>query len=257
MVRHTGSMNRDRHATHHHPGLLLIRHAQSEWNRQNRFTGWADPDLTAQGVEEARRAARLLRERGYRFDRAWSSELRRAVHTLDLLLEGIGQPGLPRGRDWRLNERHYGALQGADKSAMGEQVGETQVWRWRRGYQDRPPAMTAAQWQQQYRDWDGRIPGELLPRSETLADTRVRVSGFYQAWILPALDRGERILVSSHGNTLRALLMELTGMSRDAVEAFEIPTATPIELEFAPGRETGIRIAGWHYLGRGPAEAVA
>jgi bisphosphoglycerate-dependent phosphoglycerate mutase len=124
MVRQTGSMNRDRHATHHHPGLLLIRHAQSEWNRQNRFTGWADPDLTAQGVEEARRAARLLRERGYRFDRAWSSELRRAVHTLDLLLEGIGQPGLPRGATGGSTNATTAPCRVRTRAPWGSQVGE-------------------------------------------------------------------------------------------------------------------------------------
>jgi 2,3-bisphosphoglycerate-dependent phosphoglycerate mutase len=251
-------MNRDRnHQIHPHPSLLLIRHAQSEWNRQNRFTGWADPDLTGRGIEEARRAATLLRQRGFHFDRAWSSELRRAVHTLDILLEGIGQTDLARQHDWRLNERHYGALQGADKAAMALEVGEEQVWRWRRGYEDRPPPMSQAQWQQQYRDWGERIPGGALPCSETLAETRARAGSFYRERIRPALARGERILISSHGNTLRALLMELTGMSVTEVESFEIPTATPIELEFGHEDGGGPVIEGWRYLGTKGVQEVA
>lgn len=250
-------MNRYPQAHNPHPGLLLIRHAQSEWNRQNRFTGWADPDLTPLGVAEARRAARLLRDRGLRFDRAWSSELRRAVHTLDILLQDSGQEALPRTRDWRLNERHYGALQGADKVAMARQVGEEQVWRWRRAYRERPPAMQKAQWRQQYREMGQRIPAASLPRCETLADTRERVSAFYRERILPALARGERILVSSHGNTLRALLMELTRMDVAEVESFEIPTATPIELKFGEDTGPGPVIEGWRYLGEDTQRDVA
>ncbi|MCW8874801.1 MAG: 2,3-diphosphoglycerate-dependent phosphoglycerate mutase [Gammaproteobacteria bacterium] len=251
-------MNRDQYPHDpRSPGLLLIRHAQSEWNQQNRFTGWADPALTEQGIEEARRAAGLLLEMGYRFDRAWSSELRRAVHTLELLLDGIGQPGLARQHDWRLNERHYGALQGADKTAMTHQAGEQQVWRWRRGYRDRPPAMSQAQWQAQYPDWAGRTPGAALPHCETLAETRERVSGFYRERILPSLARGERVLISSHGNTLRALLMELMNMSVAEVEGFEIPTATPIELEFVDNHGNGPMIEGWRYLGSTTAREVA
>lgn len=225
--------------------VILIRHAQSEWNRQNRFTGWADPGLTEAGVSEADRAARILLGRGMAFDTVYSSRLRRARDTASIVLDGIGQAGLPVMEDWRLNERHYGALQGEDKAAMLERVGERQVWRWRRGYLDRPPTLSDDDARHPVHDraWVD-VPRDRLPNGENLAETRERVIGFWLARVVPDLQAGRRVLVSSHGNTLRAMIMALQGMSVDAVERFEIPTGVPIAYDFS---RRGVPI-GWHYV---------
>jgi 2,3-bisphosphoglycerate-dependent phosphoglycerate mutase len=225
--------------------VILIRHAQSQWNRENRFTGWADPALTEAGVAEAQQAGEWLHANGYRFDVAYSSRLQRAIHTLDILLDQPGQQDIPRYQDWRLNERHYGALQGVDKTQAAAQVGEHQVWRWRRGYEDRAepllrteathPANDAL-----YADVDPR----LLPGVENLQQTRARVAAFWQEEIAPRIHNAERVLISAHGNTLRALIMELEQMSVEQVESFEIPTATPIEYRFTREGES----LGWRYL---------
>lgn len=213
--------------------VVMIRHAQSEWNRQQRFTGWANPPLTDAGRDEAVAAALQLASAGYRFDRAYTSDLVRAVDTAALLLRHSGNAGVPMQADWRLNERHYGALQGLDKTEVSRQVGDAQVWRWRRGYLDRPPPAN-------------RSPGTVdpVPNGESLADTRVRVLDFWHKKALPRVRAGQRLLVASHGNTLRALLMGLQDMSIDAVEAFEIPTGTPIVYRFSVQGQP----RGWHYL---------
>lgn len=225
--------------------VVLIRHAQSLWNKENRFTGWADPPLTAAGIREARQAAELLRSRGYHFDIGYSSSLQRASHTLDILLEESGQAGLMRLQDWRLNERHYGALQGLDKAEMIARVGEQQVWRWRRGYEDRaePLARTDTRHPLQDKRYTDVDP-QLLPSVENLAETRQRVMPFWQEQIRPRIQRGERILLSAHGNSLRALLMGLAEMTVAEVEGFEIPTATPIVYEF----DQRGRPLQWRYL---------
>jgi 2,3-bisphosphoglycerate-dependent phosphoglycerate mutase len=223
----------------------MIRHAQSEWNRAGRFTGWADPALTAEGRAEADRAAARLAAGGFRFDRAYTSRLTRARDTALIVLRESGNLDVPLTADWRLNERHYGALQGEDKAAMVARVGDHQVWRWRRGYLDQPPALQAGDPRQSRRDprW-ADIPAERLPNGETLAQTRERVMQFWQAEIAPRLRAGERLLISSHGNTLRALLMALDGMSIEQVEGFEIPTGVPIVYVFSPQGQP----IGWHYL---------
>ena len=232
--------------------VVLIRHAQSLWNKQNRFTGWADPPLTEAGVLEAKQAGDILRNHGYQFDMGYSSCLHRASHTLDILLERIGQADLMRTQDWRLNERHYGALQGMDKAEMTARVGEQQVWRWRRGYEDRaePLSKTDAR----HPIHEGRyvdIDPQVLPDVENLAETRLRIMAFWQERIQPCLLRGERILLSAHGNSLRALLMGLGDMSVAEVEAFEIPTATPIVYEF----DQKGRPLQWNYLDNGVESA--
>lgn len=225
--------------------VVLIRHAQSEWNRENRFTGWADPPLTEAGRAEAQRAARTLAEQGWRFDFAWSSRLQRAQQTLSLLLTGIGQSSLPQAQDWRLNERHYGALQGLNKAEVAARVGEAQVLRWRRGYQDRPDALagdnpTHPRHDPRYHD----VAPARLPGVESLADTRARVMQFWSEHVEPRIRAGETLLISAHGNSLRALIMSLAGMPVAEVERFEIPTAMPILYRF----DRAARPLAWHYL---------
>jgi 2,3-bisphosphoglycerate-dependent phosphoglycerate mutase len=225
--------------------VVLIRHAQSQWNRENRFTGWADPSLTAAGIDEAHRAGARLRQHGYRFDAAFSSRLQRARTTLDILLEELGQPDISRQSVWQLNERHYGVLQGLDKTAASAHHGDQQVWRWRRGYDDRPEALRQTDPRHPRHDplYQDIEPGQL-PGVENLASTRARVTRFWQAEIELRIRRGERLLISAHGNTLRALIMELAGLRRKEVEAFEIPTATPIVYEF----DRDARPLDWRYL---------
>ena len=228
-----------------HVPVVLIRHAQSQWNKENRFTGWADPPLTEAGIHEARQAAALLRAQGYRFDVAYSSRLQRAIQTLDILLEGLNQTDIPRQADWRLNERHYGALQGVDKAAAAAQVGEQQVWRWRRGYHDKAAPLSRRDTSHPIHDRRyADVHPRLLPDVENLAQTRERVRDFWSEQIAPRLRLGERVLISAHGNTLRALLMELAGMSIAEVESFEIPTATPIVYEF----DRQATPLDWNYL---------
>jgi 2,3-bisphosphoglycerate-dependent phosphoglycerate mutase len=225
--------------------VVLVRHAQSQWNKENRFTGWADPPLTEAGLLEAQLAGDILRNHGYQFDMAYSSCLHRASHTLDILLEQIGQADLTRQRDWRLNERHYGVLQGLNKADVMAQVGEQQVWRWRRGYEDRADPLSKADARHPIHDgcYVGIDP-QMLPDVENLAETRLRIMAFWQDQIQPRILRDERILVSAHGNSLRALLMGLADMSVAEVEAFEIPTATPIVYEF----DKKGRPLQWNYL---------
>lgn len=225
--------------------VVLIRHAQSQWNRENRFTGWADPPLTEAGIAEAARAAELLRSKGFRFDVAYSSRLQRAINTLDILLEGLGQTDMPRYEDWRLNERHYGMLQGIDKAAATMEVGEKQVWRWRRSYEEQASPLLRTDPAHPVHDPKyADIDPDLLPNVENLAQTRVRVTAFWREHIVLRIQRGEHVLISAHGNTLRALLMELANMSVAEVESFEIPTATPILYNFD---RDGTPL-DWHYL---------
>jgi 2,3-bisphosphoglycerate-dependent phosphoglycerate mutase len=213
--------------------VILSRHAQSQWNKDNRFTGWANPPLTDAGVAEAIEAGKWLRINGYRFDVAYSSLLQRAITTLDILLDQTGQSGIPRFEDWRLNERHYGALQGVNKAEAMEQVGEHQVWRWRRGYKDSATPLPQTDPGHPLNDSIyAEIDPLLLPGVENLAQTRVRVMSFWKDQIVPRIRQGERIVISAHGNTLRALLMDLASMSVAQVESFEIPTATPILYRF-------------------------
>lgn len=227
------------------PRVVMLRHAQSEWNLAGRFTGWADPALTEAGRAEAVRAGRVLARHGFHFDQAFSSRLTRARDTAGIVLREMGQTGMPLVEDWRLNERHYGGLQGADRLTIAERVGEAQVRRWRRGYHDRPPTLAADDPAHPARDprWKD-IPRERLPNGESLAQTRERVAEFWNEQVRPQLQAGRHPLIASHGNTLRALLMALQGMSVDEVEAFEVPTGAPIVFTFSARLE----LIGWHYL---------
>ena len=225
--------------------VVMIRHAQSEWNRAGRFTGWANPSLTDAGCEEAACAGACIAAAGFRFGHVYSSRLRRAYDTARIILEQTGQDGLPIVEDWRLNERHYGALQGMNKMEMAVRVGEDQVWRWRRGYQDAPPQMACNDpTHPSHEPYWSDIDIELLPSGESLAATRQRVTAFWDEHIVPELNADSPLLISSHGNTLRALLMALDDMSIDEVEAFEIPTGLPIVYTFSPDGKP----IGWRYL---------
>jgi 2,3-bisphosphoglycerate-dependent phosphoglycerate mutase len=225
--------------------VVLVRHAQSQWNRENRFTGWANPPLTEAGVSEAIEAGNLLGLHNFRFDMAYSSRLQRASDTLDILLTQLGQTHIARDRDWRLNERHYGSLQGINKAEAISRVGEQQVWRWRRGYHDKADTLAVTDQSHPVNDPTYHdVDPQLLPGVENLAQTRTRVMSFWNEQIRPRITKAERVLISAHGNTLRALLMDLSGMSTSEVESFEIPTATPIVYHF----DSHARPLGWEYL---------
>lgn len=217
---------------------VLLRHAQSQWNLENRFSGWQDMDLSEAGVEEARRAGRLLKAAGLRFDRAYVSALKRAARTLELVLQELGQTDAIVERSWRLNERHYGALEGLNKLEIATRYGPEQFRAWRRGYATRPPALSLEdprhpRHDPRYADVDPA----LLPAAESLADTLQRVVPYWEQAILPHLRKGETVLVVSHGNTLRALVKYLEHLSDEAVEKLEIPTGVPLVYEFdADGR---------------------
>ncbi|WP_455223125.1 2,3-bisphosphoglycerate-dependent phosphoglycerate mutase [Kaarinaea lacus] len=225
--------------------VVLIRHAQSQWNLENRFTGWENPPLAAAGLDEAKQAAQLLQQHGYRFDIAFSSRLLRAQQTLDVILEILNQTNIPQFQDWRLNERHYGLLQGVNKAEKANEVGEEQVWRWRRGYEDKAEPLPRTDPTHPindplYRD----IDPALLPDVENLAETRERIIQFWQERVTPLIRLGKRVLISGHGNTLRALIMGLSNLSVEEVESFEIPTGKPIIYTFNRNAEP----LDWCYL---------
>ncbi len=213
------------------PTLVLLRHGQSQWNLENRFTGWWDVDLSEQGIAEARAAGELLQRRGFDFDRCFTSVQTRAIKTLDLVLDEMDRLWLPVAKDWRLNERHYGALTGVNKAEMIEQVGAEQVQMWRRSFDIPPPPLPA---DSPYDvSGDRRYAGITVPRTESLKDTIARVLPYYEAEIAPALLAGERVIVSAHGNSLRALEKHLSNIGDDAIVSLEIPTGEPIVYELA------------------------
>ena len=211
------------------PRLVLIRHGQSTWNLENRFTGWWDVDVTDKGAEEARTAGALMAARGLDFDLCFTSLQKRAIKTLDLALEAMDRLWLPVEKDWRLNERHYGGLTGLDKAETAARHGADQVQVWRRSFDIPPPPMEpggpydlAA---------DRRYAGIAIPAAESLKDTIARVIPYWEARIAPALRGGRRVLVSAHGNSLRALVKHLSGIPDDAIAGLEIPTGQPIVYE--------------------------
>jgi 2,3-bisphosphoglycerate-dependent phosphoglycerate mutase len=228
------------------PTLVLLRHGESTWNKENRFTGWTDVDLSETGVAEAHEGGRLLREEGYRFDVAYTSVLKRAIRTLWIGLDELDQMWLPVINSWRLNERHYGALQGLNKAEMAVQYGEAQVKIWRRSYDVPPPALDAD---------DERFPGRdpryadltdaELPRCESLKDTVARFLPFWHSDIAPALRDGRRVLVAAHGNSLRALVKYLDGISDEAIVGLNIPTGVPLVYDL----DDELRPTGSRYLG--------
>jgi 2,3-bisphosphoglycerate-dependent phosphoglycerate mutase len=208
------------------PQLVLIRHGQSTWNLENRFTGWWDVDVTERGIEEARAAGRLMNQKGLDFDQCFTSLQSRAIKTLNLALEEMGRLWLPVEKDWRLNERHYGGLTGLDKAETAAKHGDDQVKIWRRSFDVPPPPMEAGS------PWDlsadRRYAGIVVPATESLKDTIARVLPYWDARIAPALKAGQRVLISAHGNSLRALVKHLSAIPDDEITGLEIPTGQPI-----------------------------
>jgi len=211
------------------PSLVLLRHGQSTWNLENRFTGWWDVDLSDKGIAEAREAGRMLKAKGLEFDRCFTSVQTRAIRTLHLVLHELESLWLPVAKDWHLNERHYGGLTGLNKQEMIDKVGAEQVKVWRRSFDIPPPPLDA---DSPYAvDSDRRYAGIQVPRSESLKNTIERVLPYFDAEIAPALRKGQRVLVSAHGNSLRALEKHLSGISDDDIVGLEIPTGQPIVYE--------------------------
>ena len=213
------------------PILVLLRHGQSQWNLENRFTGWWDVDLSEKGIEEARAAGRLLCERGFDFDCCFTSVLARAIRTLHLTLHEMDQLWLPVAKDWRLNERHYGGLTGLNKQEMIDKVGAEQVKIWRRSYDIPPPDLPD---DSPYDvSGDRRYSGIEVPRAESLKDTIARAVPYYELEIAPALRDGKRVLVAAHGNSLRGSIKYLSNISDEDIVGLEIPTGRPIVYELA------------------------
>ncbi len=239
--------------------LVLLRHGESDWNRENRFTGWTDVDLSPAGIEEARRAGRSLLDKGFTFDVAFTSLLKRAIRTLWIALDVMDLMWIPVYRSWRLNERHYGALQGLNKAETAARHGEQQVKVWRRSYDVRPPALEPA---------DPRFPGhdrryadlsdQELPRTESLKDTVARFLPYWHETIAPAVRAGQRVLIAAHGNSLRALVKHLDGVNDADIVGLNIPTGVPLVYEL----DGDLRPIRQEYLGdpeqvRKAQEAVA
>jgi len=239
--------------------LVLLRHGESTWNLENRFTGWTDVDLTPKGVQEAQEAARLLEHGGYMFDVAYTSLLKRAIRTLWITLDGLDLMWLPVNNTWRLNERHYGALQGLNKAETAARYGEAQVKVWRRSYADPPPALTPEDERYPGRDrrYAGLSPAEL-PLTESLKDTVARFLPYWHRTIVPDIQAGKRVLIAAHGNSLRALVKHLDGMPEADIVELNIPTGVPLVYEL----DRDLRPLKHDYLGdpeavRKAAEAVA
>ena len=211
------------------PQLVLLRHGQSQWNLENRFTGWWDVDLSDQGVSEARAAGKLLKDRGFQFDRCFTSVLTRAIRTLHLMLHELDSLWLPVAKDWHLNERHYGGLTGLNKQEMIDRVGAEQVKIWRRSYDIPPPDLPAdSPWDVRS---DRRYAGIDVPRTESLKDTIARALPCYQAEVEPALRSGKRVLIAAHGNSLRGIIKYLSDIGDQEIVGLEIPTGQPIVYE--------------------------
>jgi len=226
--------------------LVLLRHGESEWNKTNRFTGWTDVDLTEKGHGEATRAGQLLRDNGFDFDCAYTSLQKRAIRTLWLVLDVMDRMWIPVYRDWRLNERHYGALQGLNKAETAAKFGEEQVHIWRRSYDTPPPALEPD---------DSRHPGNdprychlgsaQLPLTECLADTVARFLPLWHETIAPAIRTGQRVLIAAHGNSLRALVKHLDGIADEDIAALNIPTGIPLVYDL----DDELRPRSHRYLG--------
>ena len=226
--------------------LVFLRHGESEWNKENKFTGWTDVDLSERGVKDASEAGKLLKEEGYVFDMAVTCRLKRATRTLDIILKELGQTDVPIHRSWRLNERHYGALQGLNKRETAEKEGEEQVFIWRRSFDIPPPALS--------RD-DERYPGndklhqdidaKDLPLAESLKDTIERIMPYWKETIIPELKAGKRILISGHGSGLRAFKFFLDKMSPEDVAKLNVPYVVPLVYEF----DDDLNVIRSYYLG--------
>ena len=239
--------------------IVLLRHGESEWNKENRFTGWTDVDLSDKGVEEAKAGGKLMKEAGFKFDLAYTSVLKRAIRTLTFALEEMDQLWIPVVKTWRLNERHYGALQGLNKAETAKKYGDEQVHIWRRSYDIQPPALTSD---------DDRFPGkdrryadltkEELPLTECLKDTVARFLPFWHESVAPAIKSGKQIIIAAHGNSLRALVKYLDNIPESEIVELNIPTGIPLVYEL----DQDLKPIRHYYLGdpeeaKKKAEAVA
>ncbi len=239
--------------------LVLLRHGESQWNLENRFTGWTDVGLTERGVREAHEAAKLLKQEGFVFDTAFTSVLKRAIKTLWIVMEDMDLMWIPVYRSWRLNERHYGALQGLNKAETAKKHGEKQVLIWRRSYDVPPPALDLSD--PRFPGHDPRyknVPQDELPRTESLKDTVKRFLPYWHDTIVQAIQKGERVIIAAHGNSLRALVKYLDNMSEEAIVKLNIPTGIPLIYEL----DENLKPVTHYYLGdpeavKKAAEAVA
>lgn len=232
--------------------LVLVRHGESVWNKENRFTGWTDVELSEKGRNEAQEAGKLLKAEGFTFDYAYTSVLKRAIHTLWNILDEVDQQWLPVEKSWKLNERHYGALQGLNKAETAEKYGDEQVKQWRRGFAVTPPELTKD---------DDRFPGKdpryaslteaELPLTESLALTIDRVTPYWEEVIKPRVASGDKVIIAAHGNSLRALVKYLDNMSEEEILELNIPTAVPLVYEF----DENMKPIKRYYLGN--AEEIA
>jgi len=226
--------------------VVLLRHGESTWNKENRFTGWTDVDLSEKGLQEAKKAGEVLNKEGYKFDIAYTSVLKRAIRTLWLTLDGLDLMWIPVIRHWRLNERHYGALQGLNKAEMAEKFGEEQVHIWRRSYDTQPPALEKT---------DERYPGKdpryadlketELPLTECLKDTVARFVPYWEQTIAPTIKQGKKVLIAAHGNSLRALVKYLDDVPEDEIVGLNIPTGIPLVYEL----DENLKSIKSYYLG--------
>jgi 2,3-bisphosphoglycerate-dependent phosphoglycerate mutase len=234
--------------------LVLIRHGESTWNLENRFTGWTDVELTPTGVEQAREAGRLLKAAGYEFDVAYTSVLKRAIWTLWYALEEMDRTWLPEVKDWRLNERHYGALQGLNKADMAKQYGDEQVLVWRRSYDTPPPVLDANDPRGQRNDprYANLKPGQV-PLTECLKDTVARVLPLWNETLAPAIRSGQRLVIAAHGNSIRALVKYLDGISDADIVGLNIPNGIPLVYEL----DADLKPIRHYYLGDQEAAAKA
>ena len=213
--------------------LVLVRHGESEWNKLNLFTGWTDVELSDTGREEAAAGGKALREEGLDFDICYTSRLKRAIHTLNIILDQLDRSWLPVVKSWRLNERHYGALQGLNKAETAEKYGDQQVKIWRRSFDVQPPALKPGDERdphelEMYRD----VPSDELPYTECLKDTIARAWPYFEETILPQMKAGKRVLIAAHGNSLRALVKQFDHLSDDEIVGVNIPTGVPLVYEF-------------------------
>lgn len=226
--------------------IVLLRHGESLWNKENRFTGWTDAELSEKGIEEAKGAGKILKKEGYVFDLVFTSVLKRAVDTAKIVLRQMGLEDIEIKYAWELNERHYGALQGLSKSEMAQKYGEEQVRIWRRDYFVRPPEMEELDYRRQndlaiFKS----VPLYQMPRTESLADTFARVIGYWQEEIAPAIRNGKKILISAHGNSLRALIKYLDNIGDKEISALNIPTGAPLIYEL----DDDLKPITHHYMG--------
>ncbi len=234
--------------------LVLVRHGESTWNLENRFTGWTDVDLTSTGVEQAKNAGRLLKAEGYEFDLAYTSVLKRATRTLWHCLDEMDRTWLPVVHSWRLNERHYGALQGLDKGETARKYGDAQVLVWRRSYDTPPPALEATDARSERGDLRyAKLQSDQVPLTECLKDTVARVLPFWNESIAPAIKSGQRIVVAAHGNSIRALVKYLDNISDDDIVGLNIPNGIPLVYEL----DADLKPLRHYYLGDAEAAAKA